>query len=189
MPPPRCRPRHAHRVKEQKERMTAAMIPPMQDQREEGGYAKLAYLNWVRGAEKSRPWGQIRAHDRRPRPVFAGNGRAPGRTTPWSSTKYRPRNNSCRNRHASWGVRRGTRVAGGRCTTGDAEYRVGEALVRVGVRWIPVGIAAVVWGFVLKSPGTQAGSAEIGLRADRPRISVLGTIHPDIFRLRAPLVF
>ena len=64
---------------------------------------------------------------------------------------------------------------------------MGEALVRVGVRWIPVGIAAVVWGFVLKSPGTQAGSAEIGLRADRPRISVFGTIHPDIFRLRAPL--
>ena len=64
---------------------------------------------------------------------------------------------------------------------------MGEALVRVGVRWIPVGIAAVVWGFVLKSPGTQAGSAEIGLRAERPRISVFGTIHPDIFRLRAPL--
>ena len=64
---------------------------------------------------------------------------------------------------------------------------MGEALVRVGVHWIPVGIAAVVWGFVLKSPGTQAGSAEIGLRADRPRISVFGTIHPDIFRLRAPL--
>ena len=84
-------------------------------------------------------------------------------------------------------MRRGTRVAGGRCTTGDAEYRVGEALVRVGVRWIPVGIAAVVWGFVLKSPGTQAGLAEIGLRAERPRISVFGTIHPDIFRLRAPL--
>ena len=64
---------------------------------------------------------------------------------------------------------------------------MGEALVRVGVRWIPFGIAAVVWGFVLKSPGTQAGSAEIGLRAERPRFSVFGTIHPDIFRLRAPI--
>ena len=111
--------------------------------------------------------------------------RAPGRATLWS-TKYRPRNDSCRNRHASWGVRRGTRVAGGYHRRRGV--RVGEALVRVGVHWIPVGIAAVVWGFVLKSPGTQAGSAEIGLRADRPRISVFGTIHPDIFRLRAPLV-
>ena len=64
---------------------------------------------------------------------------------------------------------------------------MGEALVRVGVRSIPFGIAAVVWGFVLKSPGTQAGPADIGLRADRPRISVFGTIHPDIFRLRAPI--
>ena len=65
--------------------------------------------------------------------------------------------------------------------------RVGEALVRVGVRSIPFGIAAVVLGFVLKSPGTQAGPADIGLRAERPGISVFGTIHPKIFRLRAPI--
>jgi hypothetical protein len=36
------------------------------------------------------------------------------------------RNDSCRNRRASWGVRRGTRVAGGRCTTGDTEYEWGK---------------------------------------------------------------
>ena len=64
---------------------------------------------------------------------------------------------------------------------GGAEYRVGDALVRVGVRAIPFGIAAVVMGFVLKSPGTQAGPADIGSRSG---ISVFGTIHPDIFRLR-----
>jgi hypothetical protein len=57
----------------------------------------------------------------------------------------------------------------------------------VGVRSIPFGIAAVVLGFVLKSPGTQAGPADIGLRAERPGISVFGTIHPKIFRLRAPI--
>jgi hypothetical protein len=40
-------------------------------------------------------------------------------------------------------------------------------------------------GFVLKLPGTQAGPADIGLTG--PSVSVFGTIHPDIFRLRAPL--
>ena len=40
-------------------------------------------------------------------------------------------------------------------------------------------------GFVLKSAGTQAGPADIGLPG--PGVSVFGTIHPDIFRLRAPL--
>jgi hypothetical protein len=40
-------------------------------------------------------------------------------------------------------------------------------------------------GFVLKSAGTQAGPADPGLAG--PSISVFGTIHPDIFRLRAPL--
>ena len=39
--------------------------------------------------------------------------------------------------------------------------------------------------FVLKSAGTQAGPADIGSLA--PGISVFGTIHPDIFRMRAPL--
>jgi hypothetical protein len=40
-------------------------------------------------------------------------------------------------------------------------------------------------GFVLKSAGTQAGSAETNL--PHPRISVFGTIHPDVFRLGAPV--
>ena len=40
-------------------------------------------------------------------------------------------------------------------------------------------------GFVLKSAGTQAGPADTALLG--PSISVFGTIHPDIFRLRTPL--
>jgi hypothetical protein len=40
-------------------------------------------------------------------------------------------------------------------------------------------------GFVLKSAGTQAGPADMG--SPGPGISVFGTIHPDIFRLRTPL--
>ncbi|HEY7666285.1 MAG TPA: DUF2778 domain-containing protein [Xanthobacteraceae bacterium] len=43
----------------------------------------------------------------------------------------------------------------------------------------------MVLGFILKLPGTQAGPADAG--SLRPAISVFGTIHPDIFRLRAPL--
>ena len=60
-------------------------------------------------------------------------------------------------------------------------------MVWVGVRSVPFGIVAIVLGFVLKSPGTQADPADIGLRAERPSISVFGTIHPDIFRFRAPM--
>jgi hypothetical protein len=40
-------------------------------------------------------------------------------------------------------------------------------------------------GFVLKSPGTQAGPTDTALPA--ARVSVFGTIHPEIFRLGAPL--
>ena len=40
-------------------------------------------------------------------------------------------------------------------------------------------------GFALKSAGTQAGPADTG--APAPRMSVFGTIHPEIFRLSAPL--
>jgi Tlde1 domain len=40
-------------------------------------------------------------------------------------------------------------------------------------------------GFALKSAGTQAGPAETDVPA--PRMSVFGTIHPEIFRLSAPL--
>jgi hypothetical protein len=59
-------------------------------------------------------------------------------------------------------------------------------LVRVGVRAISIGIAALAMGFVLKSVVTQATPADAGLSAE-PRISVFGTIHPDIFRLRPPI--
>jgi hypothetical protein len=40
-------------------------------------------------------------------------------------------------------------------------------------------------GFVLKSVGTQAGPAAPGLPG--PRVSAFGTIHPELFRLSAPL--
>jgi type VI secretion system (T6SS) effector TldE1-like protein len=58
-------------------------------------------------------------------------------------------------------------------------------LVQLGVRAIPLGIAAMLLGFVLKSAGTQAGPADTALPA--PRVSVFGTIHPELFRLGAPL--
>jgi hypothetical protein len=57
----------------------------------------------------------------------------------------------------------------------------------VGVRAIAFGIAAVVSGFVLKSPGTQTSPADAELRVVRAGFSVFGTIHPDVFRLRAPV--
>ena len=74
------------------------------------------------------------------------------------------------------GRRRGTRVAGGRCATGDAETS-GEAFVWVGVRSIQFGVAALVLGFVLKMPGRRQARQDIGLRGERPGISVFGTIH------------
>jgi hypothetical protein len=58
-------------------------------------------------------------------------------------------------------------------------------LIHSGVRGVPLGIAAMFLTFVLKSAGTQAGPVDIGSLA--PGISVFGTIHPDIFRMRAPL--
>jgi hypothetical protein len=62
---------------------------------------------------------------------------------------------------------------------------LGGILVQLGLRAIPFGIAAVILGFVLKSVGTQARPADTALPG--PRLSVFGTIHPDIFRLSAPL--
>src|SRR4051812_50228673 len=62
---------------------------------------------------------------------------------------------------------------------------VGDLLVQWGVRAIPFGIAAMCFGFVLKSAGTQAGPGDIRLAG--PAVSLFGTIHPDIFRVRAPL--
>src|SRR5262249_52311001 len=61
----------------------------------------------------------------------------------------------------------------------------GGVLVQLGLRAIPFGIAAMILGFVLKSAGTQARPADTALPG--PRLSVFGTIHPEIFRLSAPL--
>src|SRR5262245_38124821 len=63
--------------------------------------------------------------------------------------------------------------------------RVGDALIQLGVRAIPLGIAAMLLGFVLKSAETKAGPAAAGLPG--PPVSVFGTIHPELFRLSAPL--
>src|SRR5262249_15947359 len=65
------------------------------------------------------------------------------------------------------------------------EARVGDGLVQFWVRAIPLGIAAMLLGFVLKSAGTEAGQAAPGLPG--PRVSAFGTIHPELFRLSAPL--
>jgi Protein of unknown function (DUF2778) len=62
---------------------------------------------------------------------------------------------------------------------------VGSVLVQLGGRTIPLGIAAVVLGFVLRSPGTQADPADTGPRSQG--VSIFGTIHPDLLRLAAPL--
>src|SRR5262245_3048043 len=43
----------------------------------------------------------------------------------------------------------------------------------------------MILGFVLKSVGTQARPADTALPGSR--LSVFGTIHPDIFRLSPPL--
>ena len=61
---------------------------------------------------------------------------------------------------------------------------MGGVLRQFGLRAIPFGIAAMVLGFILKSAGTQAGPADT---LPGQRVSVFGTIHPDVFRLRAPL--
>ena len=58
-------------------------------------------------------------------------------------------------------------------------------MVQLGLRVIPFGIAAMILGFVLKSAGTQARPADAALPG--PRLSVFGTVHPEIFRLSAPL--
>ena len=58
-------------------------------------------------------------------------------------------------------------------------------MVQWGIRAIPLGIAAMLLGFVLNSAGTQPDPAEAGSVSSG--VSVFGTIHPDIFRFRAPL--
>jgi hypothetical protein len=57
----------------------------------------------------------------------------------------------------------------------------------LGVPAIPLGVAAVVLGIALKSAGTQAGPVPADVGLGGPSLSVFGTIHPDIFRLRAPI--
>jgi hypothetical protein len=42
-------------------------------------------------------------------------------------------------------------------------------------------------GIALKSAGSQAGPALVDTGLGAPSLSVFGTIHPDIFRLRAPI--
>jgi hypothetical protein len=58
-------------------------------------------------------------------------------------------------------------------------------LVKWGMRAIPLGIAAMLSGFVLGLAGMREDPAEAGSTA--PSASVFGTIHPDIFRFRAPV--
>ncbi len=74
-------------------------------------------------------------------------------------------------------------------TTGQERGKWGllrESHVRAGMRTISCGIAVLALGFAFKSGGTYAAaSASIGFPFDR--ISVFGTIHPDIFRLRTPV--
>ena len=64
---------------------------------------------------------------------------------------------------------------------------MGDILVRLGVPAIPLGVAAVVLGIALKSAGTQAGPVPADAGLGGSSLSVFGTIHPDIFRLRAPI--
>lgn len=55
------------------------------------------------------------------------------------------------------------------------------------MRTVSFGIAALALGFAFKSGGTfAAASADVGLHGG-PTVSVFGTIHPDIFRLRTPI--
>ncbi|MFZ0838346.1 MAG: DUF2778 domain-containing protein [Xanthobacteraceae bacterium] len=64
---------------------------------------------------------------------------------------------------------------------------MGDILVRLGVPAIPLGVAAVVLGIALKSAGTQAGPIPADSGLGGSSLSVFGTIHPDIFRLRTPI--
>jgi hypothetical protein len=56
------------------------------------------------------------------------------------------------------------------------------------MRAISVGIAALALGFAYKCWGTYAAaSADLGAHAERPRISVFGTIHAGLFRFPTPV--
>jgi hypothetical protein len=88
-------------------------------------------------------------------------------------------NDFCRNEHVCFRARRVRLLHQRRCGV-----RMGGVLGQFGMRAIPFAIAAMVLGFILKSAGTQAGPADT---LPGPRVSVFGTIHPEIFRLSAPL--
>jgi Tlde1 domain len=62
--------------------------------------------------------------------------------------------------------------------------RSGGILIQWGMRAIPLGIAATLSGFAIGLAVTHEDPAEPGPAA--PTASVFGTIHPDIFRFRAP---
>jgi Tlde1 domain len=83
-------------------------------------------------------------------------------------------------------------VPAARLHEGTALGRDGGILVNVGMRLIPAGIAAliagVVFGLALPSEGRhEIGSADAELRAESPRPSVFGTIHPKRLDLPTPL--
>src|SRR5262249_40092993 len=71
------------------------------------------------------------------------------------------------------------------CAQGGGGRSWGGYLGQLGLCAISFGMAAMSLGVVLKSVGTQARPADTALSG--PRLSVFGTIHPDIFRLNAPL--
>jgi len=57
-------------------------------------------------------------------------------------------------------------------------------LVRGVTRCIPIGIAALMIGFAVKSGRTPAGPVEASLEGERPGLSVSGRIPPEIFDRR-----
>ena len=62
-----------------------------------------------------------------------------------------------------------------------------KALVRVAMRSISAGIAALAIGIAVKSGWTPASPADAGLRVERSDISVFGAIHLQALDLRPPV--
>lgn len=61
---------------------------------------------------------------------------------------------------------------------------MGVALIRLAVGSVLCSVAAVALGVALKPPAMDAGSADVALRVEPPRIAA--TLHRDKFPLRAP---
>jgi hypothetical protein len=57
-------------------------------------------------------------------------------------------------------------------------------LIRAMTRSIPIGVAALMIGFAVKSGGRPAGPVEANLENERAGLSVLGKSHPEIFGRR-----